>query len=53
MTIAKFKAASDGKFKQPRKRIKMSRTIEDIAALVPLESTEHYTNILLNQMYYL
>ena len=33
---------TDGKFKHPQKGIKMDRTTENIAALVPLEMMEHY-----------
>ena len=39
------KGKAMGKFKHPRKGIKMDRTTEDVATPVPPEIMEHYKNI--------
>ena len=39
------KGADMGRFKHPRKGVKMDRTTEDIAAPVPLEIMKHYKDI--------
>ena len=42
------KVAAMGRIKHPRKGVKMNRTTEDIAALVPPEIMKHYKEIHLN-----
>ena len=39
------KGAAMGRFKHPRKGIKMARTTEDVATPIPPKITEHYKNI--------
>ena len=39
------KGATVGRFKHPRKEVKMDRTTEDVAALLPAKTLEHYKDI--------
>ena len=39
------KDAAMGRFKHPRKEVKMDRTTEDITALVPTKTMKHYRDV--------